>query len=389
VIPRRLAFWTQGCTITALTGASSVPTPLYPSFQSQFGMSDLSISLAFGGYPLGLLVSLLVLGSLSDYVGRRPVIIAAALVEAAGMVTFLLAGDEFMLIAARLIQGFATGAAVGALGAFLVELADDARRPSAASINSVAPVAGTALGASISGLVITLIPGASRTTFAVAAILFVVLAAATWATGETWHGRAGAARSLIPRVSIPLAIRRRAVLVLPAVFLGWSLSGITLAFAPALLELVVERPSPILSGLVVLAMCVPGAAGAVLLASARPRVVMQLTMAALVLAGAVLLVAALGRSLPAYFVGTGIAGFGIGISLLGGLRELVPLAPVDSRAGVISTIYTSAYLGMALPAILLGALAVGGSLFPVFAALTVGIAALSLLTGIALARSRD
>jgi len=45
----------------------------------------------FAVYAIALLAALLVFGSLSDHLGRRPVIIAALLIDAAAMVLFLLA----------------------------------------------------------------------------------------------------------------------------------------------------------------------------------------------------------------------------------------------------------------------------------------------------------
>jgi MFS family permease len=64
---------------------------------------------------------LLTLGSLSDYVGRRPVILAALLLNAAAMTLFAHAHSASMLMAARAVQGFATSAATTALGAEILD----------------------------------------------------------------------------------------------------------------------------------------------------------------------------------------------------------------------------------------------------------------------------
>src|SRR5258705_7031913 len=70
--------------------SSSAPTPLYPIYQAEWGFSSLAVSFVFGIYALAVLAALLVAGRLSDYVGRRPVLIVATAVQAGGGVFFSL-----------------------------------------------------------------------------------------------------------------------------------------------------------------------------------------------------------------------------------------------------------------------------------------------------------
>src|SRR6267378_4857710 len=122
--------------------SSSAPTPLYPIYQAEWGFSSLAVSFVFGIYAVAVLGALLVAGRLSDYVGRRPVLIAATAVQAATMFLFAFADGLSTLIAARVIQGLSTGAAIAAVGAGMLDM-DKARGTIA---NSVAPATGTALG---------------------------------------------------------------------------------------------------------------------------------------------------------------------------------------------------------------------------------------------------
>src|SRR5881394_2813284 len=95
VPPRRLsrpaAFWSVAVLLVLMLAASGVPSPLYRVYQEEFGFSSGVLTTIFGIYSLALLVSLLVVGGLSHHVGRRPVIAAAFLLEAAAMVLFLTA----------------------------------------------------------------------------------------------------------------------------------------------------------------------------------------------------------------------------------------------------------------------------------------------------------
>ncbi|MDP9389989.1 MAG: MFS transporter [Actinomycetota bacterium] len=79
-------------------------------YQEEFGFSSGVLTVVFGVYAFALLAALLVVGALSDHIGRRPVLIAALLLQAVGMVVFLVADGVGWLIAARVVQGLSMGA---------------------------------------------------------------------------------------------------------------------------------------------------------------------------------------------------------------------------------------------------------------------------------------
>src|SRR6202020_2941315 len=74
--------------IVSLLAASSAPTPLYAIYQQRWGFSPITTTIVYGAYALTVLASLLTLGRLSDYVGRRPVLLTALAVQVAAMVVF-------------------------------------------------------------------------------------------------------------------------------------------------------------------------------------------------------------------------------------------------------------------------------------------------------------
>jgi MFS family permease len=127
--------------IVSFLAASSAPTPLYATYQAEWGFSPITTTVVFGVYAMAVLASLLVVGRISDHLGRRPVLLAALVVQAAAMLVFAGAGSVTALLAARVIQGLSTGAAMGAVGAAMLDI--DRSRGTVA--NSVAPGVGTAL----------------------------------------------------------------------------------------------------------------------------------------------------------------------------------------------------------------------------------------------------
>ena len=152
-------------TTAALPAASSAPSPLYPVYQAEFGFSAITLTVIFAVYVFALMMSLLTVGRLSDYVGRRVVLAGALLVEAGAMGVFVAADGVGWLLCARIVQGFATGAAIGVLGAYLLDLQPSDGSRLGSLVNSVAPTFGLGLGAIVTGLLVQYAPHPTRLIF--------------------------------------------------------------------------------------------------------------------------------------------------------------------------------------------------------------------------------
>src|SRR5205823_10367401 len=142
--------------------AVSAPSPLYGVYAGQWHFSPTTLTAVFGVYALTLLATMLLAGSLSDAVGRRPVITAALALQAVAMVLFLLADGVGWLYAARLVQGCATGLVTAAVSAALVDLQPSGRPGRAALVNATVPAAGLAVGALSAGALVRYAPAPTR-----------------------------------------------------------------------------------------------------------------------------------------------------------------------------------------------------------------------------------
>src|SRR5579863_4843556 len=120
--PSRAAFWLVAGVLCLLFCAAGAPSPLYGIYRAQLGFSATTLTAVFAIYALVLLATLLVFGSVSDYLGRRRVILAALVVTAGACAVFLAAHSVGLLFAARALQGVGVGTATGALGAALIDL---------------------------------------------------------------------------------------------------------------------------------------------------------------------------------------------------------------------------------------------------------------------------
>ncbi|GHF18616.1 hypothetical protein GCM10014715_86920 [Streptomyces spiralis] len=173
------AFSAVAAVFVLFLAASSSPSPLYAVYQQQWQFTAWVLTVVFALYVVGMLGSLLVIGALSDYLGRRPVLAAAIGLEMVALALFLSAGNVFVLSVARLLQGIATGAATTTLSATLVDLEPSHARGRAGVVTSVAPLTGLALGALGSGVLVEFGPAPTRLVYA---LLFGAMALARWSS---------------------------------------------------------------------------------------------------------------------------------------------------------------------------------------------------------------
>src|SRR5580693_9414681 len=199
----RAAFALLTSMLVTLLASSSAPTPLYATYQARWGFSSVTVTVIFGVYAVAVLASLLVAGSLSDHVGRRPVLFAALCAQAGVMLVFAFAGGVDVLFVARVLQGLATGAALGAIGAGLVDL-HPGRGPVA---NATGAMSGTASGALGSALLVALLPSPTRFVYFVLLGAFLIQAVGVALIAETSARKAGALRSLRPAIAVPARVR--------------------------------------------------------------------------------------------------------------------------------------------------------------------------------------
>jgi MFS family permease len=200
-----IAFYLLASIIVSFLAGSSAPTPLYATYQAKWGFSAITVTVIFGIYALVFLAALLSVGSLSDHVGRRPVVLVAIILQAVAMVVFAQAGSVTVLLGARVLQGLSAGGAVGALGAGMLDL-DKAKGTLA---NAASPAIGTATGALGAGLLVVYLPDPTRLVYLVLLAILLVQAIGVVLIAETSPGAPGALSSLRPRLVLPLKTRRR------------------------------------------------------------------------------------------------------------------------------------------------------------------------------------
>ena len=355
---RRRFYLLASVTLSFLAG-SSAPTPLYPVYQAMWGFAPVTVAAIFASYAVVLLAALLVLGRLSDHVGRRPVIVAAALVQAGAMAVFASAQDTSALFLARIVQGFATGAAIAAIGAAMLDL--DRHRGTLA--NAVAPALGTASGAVLSGVMVHWLPQPTHLVYWVLGAAYLVQAAGVAAMPEPGRRLPGALASLRPRFGASPQARVALRIAAPAVLAGWSLAGFAGSLGPALVKRELSLDASLGGGLALFALAGSAAATVLVLRRSHEKALLAFGATALVAGMAAMLLALQAGSALAYLAASLVAGAGFGASFQGGVRSVLAAASAADRAGALSVLFVLSYLAMGLPAVAAGAIvAVTGNL---------------------------
>ncbi|MEU3474087.1 MFS transporter [Rhodococcus sp. NPDC006774] len=356
-MPHRYAFWVVGTAFIVLMASSAAPSPLYPVYQQSWGFSAITLTVIFAVYALALLLTLLTVGSLSDHIGRKPILIASLLLLIVGLVLFIVADSVPLLIAARVVQGIAAGAATGAMSAAIIDL-----QPNVSTgplLSSVAPSFGLAAGALGAGLLVQLAPAPEILVFALLIGAASVLTVALLFVPETsalrgFDSRRHLASTLLPRASMPKSVRAPFVVIAPALFATWSLGGFHLSLGPSIIGTVFGIDNHIVGGLEIFALFGSGSIAAAVVRNGFPRRVMMIGASVLAIGVALTLVSVQIGSIGLYFVGAVIAGSGWGATFLGAMRTLGALVPAAERGGVFATTFVISYLAFSVPAVVAG-----------------------------------
>lgn len=332
---------------------TTLPTPLYPLYRHQIGFSDLMVTVIYAAYAVGVLAALLLVGELSDRVGRRPVLLAGVVLSALSAVAFLAQGGLGALFVGRVLSGVSAGLFTGTATATLVELAAPEDRPRATLAATVVNMGGLGLGPLLAGLVSQHVGLPLRTIFAVDLALLVPAGLALLAAPETVRERRGF-RLHVTRLAVPTQVRTEFVRGSVIGFAGFVVLGLFSSVIPSALgELLHEHDRGVVGATVF----------AIFFASILGQVVVpRLGLGRAMPVGCLLLVVGMGifaaalsvHSLALLVVTALVAGSGQGMSFRAGLMLIIGPTPPAQRGEVTSAFFTILYVGISLPVVGVG-----------------------------------
>jgi MFS family permease len=382
-LPPTAALVVTSALFAAFFVAAGAPTPLLSLRQQEWGFSDSALTLAFAVYALALLVALLAGGSLSDHLGRRPVLLLALGLELGSMLLFLVAPDIVWVVVARVVQGVATGLATSAFTVAIGEHAPAHLRTLAGAVAAAAVAGGLGVGALLTGAAVQLAPDANTLVFSVLAAVMAVGMVLVLMVAETGRRRPGAMRSLVPTFSLARAAHPELRAALPVLVAAWMVPAFFLGLSPALLRGQFDHDGGLVAGFTAFLGPFAAALAGFWFSRHHARRSAVVGTALVLLGMVVVLGGVVAVWLPVVWVGAVLGGLGFGGAFGGTIRLVVPLVQEHERAGVVTAVYTVAYLAFSLPVVLAGRLSPHWGLVPtseLYVVLVIALAATALVT---------
>ncbi|GAA4150037.1 MFS transporter [Leifsonia shinshuensis] len=350
------AFVSAVVALIAAFAAVGSTIPLFNIYRAQDHFTNGAIALTVVAYSVGTIGTLLVLGRLSNYVGRRAAAVTALAVLVAGCVVLLNVHAIGVLVAGRLLMGLGAGMASSSLAAYIVDTAP--KRPAwlASVASSQTVMLGLAVGAIGSGALVQFAPWPRQLAYLVAIALLVMSAVLIVLSPETVTKASFVWSSLRPSVRVPPQVRPLLPVAAAVILPTWATGAFYQAFVPALVEDQLHTKSPLILGLVFAAYMAPSVFGAPVGHRFKPATAQRIGMAAFLLGWAGLITANATGALPLFLVATIVAGVGQGIAISAVTHGLVSGSNITERAAIFTVIFLLSYTGATIPSLIAGKL---------------------------------
>lgn len=354
----RAGFWIVAIAFSMVTAYATVPTPLYPLYQTADDFPVPVITLIFAAFAVGVVFSLFLIGHISDWAGRRRMGIIALLVAACAAVVFLLWDSVPGLLVARFVDGVSVGTLTAAATAHLAELRARARPAEtaiiAASVAGAANLGGLALGPLIGGLFAEFLPAPLELPHAVFLVLFIAAAFAFRAVPETVDTSRPRPSYRPQRLALPQGSRSAFAAAGIGAAASFALFALFTSLAPTFLHDTFHVSDHLIDGATVFA--VFGAAATAQVVLARVAQKTQLVLAVTCFTAGVVSISA-GAVIPAlalFILGGIVSGAGAGIMFRSAIAGVDALAAPDRRGETLALLFLIAYGGLVVPVLVVG-----------------------------------
>jgi MFS family permease len=354
---RRVGFWIVALAFTTAMAFTTVPTPLWSLYAQRDRFSSLTVTVAFAVYAVAVSFSLFVAGHVSDWYGRRRVLMPALSLEIVAAVMFLAWPALPGLLVARVLSGLGVGAVTATATAWLSELYG-IRSRRAQVVSTAANLGGLGLGALISGALAQWAGKPLSVPFVVFAAALLLAWAALLLAPETRVRPSPRPRYRPQRVTVPPRSRGRFFAAALGAAITMSVFGLMTSLAPSFLAGTLHQPSHALAGAVSFVAFATAVLAQTLTASRPTHQLLSAAIAAL-LAGLGLLTLAVWLPAPSFGVflaGDLVIGAGAGLMFKGAIATVAEISSDEHRAEALAGLFLAAYLGLAGPVIGLGAL---------------------------------
>jgi MFS family permease len=358
-LSRHAGFWAITSSFLVLAAFSTAPSSLYGLYARHDHLASLTITLVYAVYAVGIVASLVLVGHVSDWYGRRTVLIPGLGLATLAALVFLVWNSLPGLLLGRVLTGVSLGATVATASAFISDL--DARegvvtrRSQVAT--TVANIGGFAVGPLVAGLLVRYAPDPLTLTFVVFLALLILATFVAYLAPEG-HDPERPLPSYHPqRLKIPASpvARNRFLASTVGVFVAFAVVGLFAGLAGTFLAGSLHDSSSALTGLVIFLVFGAGAVVQVAAGNWPPHRLIRFGLLPLTVGLALLVTFAwTSPSLALFLAGGIVLGAGSGAIFRGSLATAVSTSNPDDRASVLATFFTAGYVGVSLPVLAVG-----------------------------------
>jgi len=353
-----VGFWIIAAAFLTVMAFSTLPTPLYALYQQRDGFATFLITVIFAAYGIGVMASLYFAGHVSDWLGRRRIILIAIAVEIVAAVLFLVWPEVPGLIVARFVNGVGVGMLTATATAHLSELRAVARPEegpaTSGTVSSFVNIGGLALGALVSGVLAQFVMAPLVVPYALFLALLVVAAIAVAFVPETVERQEERHAYRPQRVSLPDGSRSTFFAAGAGAFSAFAIFGLFTSLAPSFIAGTLHEPSRLVAGAVTFAVFGAAAVSQVLTARLAPVRQLHLAVALMSVGLVAMATGVLVASLTVFVVAGVLAGAGVGILFRASIAVAASLATGASRGEILAALFLIAYAGMSVPVLLIG-----------------------------------
>jgi MFS family permease len=332
---------------------TTLPTPIYRFYQQQYHLTPVMITVIYACYAFGVLGALLTVGTWSDQLGRRRMLLAGLYASGASAVAFMLSDGLAGLLLGRLLSGVSAGIFTGTATVAVIELAPPAWQRQATLAATASNTLGLGLGPLLSGILVAAFPRPTLVPYGVHLALVGVALLGVARAPETVRP-VTSARLRFQRLSLPEEVRDTFVPAALARFAGFVVVGFFAAVAPQLMSTVLGYHSSMVIGALVFLLFACSAVAQIFHARIAARYRLSIGCICLVAGLAGIAFCVIAHSLTILVVGTVLSGIGQGLSFRASLGALASKSPAERRAEVTSSFFVVLYIAISLPVIGLG-----------------------------------
>jgi MFS family permease len=351
-------FWLIAAVFLTALAFSTVPTPLYPLYQRQDGFSSFTVTVVFAVYAVGVITALVLAGHISDWTGRKRIVLPALGFEMVAAVLFLTWPALPGLILARFLTGIGVGLITATATAYLLEL-HTAHRPAAGRgrfevVSATANLGGLGVGTLISGALAQFVAAPLRTPYVVFLILLALGVVAVVSVPETVIAPAVRPRYRPQRPRVGAGDRSAYLAAAGGAFSAFAVFGLFTSLAPGFVAGALHHPSRLLAGAVAFLVFGAGVTAQAVTGGLSMR--RRSAVGLIAQAGGVLVLAAGMQvtSLGLFLAGGVIAGAGSGLLFKSAVGTVAAAAAPAVRGEALAGLFLIGYLGLVGPVLGLG-----------------------------------